>query len=118
VYFDGRELKPYAEPVLSNELQEGAVYFAVNYVDDEMLIPLMETLVFIGRNLEPGDVGTVYFQDVESYREGVRYGSDSENEWAKFETGSENELGHIFHYEQALDGLMHCSLRRKELNLK
>jgi hypothetical protein len=103
VYFDGRELKPYAEPVSSNELQEGAVYFAVNYVDDEMLIPLMETLVFIGRNLEPGDVGTVYFQDVESYREGVRYGSDAEN-----------ELGHIFDYEQALDGLMHCSLRRKE----
>jgi hypothetical protein len=54
VYFDGRELKPYAEPVSSNELEEDAVYFAVNYVDDEMLIPLMETLVFIGRNLEPG----------------------------------------------------------------
>lgn len=117
MYFNGRELKPYAEPVSSNELQEGTVYFAVNYVDDEMLIPLMETLVFIGRNLEPGDVGTVYFQDVESYREGVRYGADSQNEWAKFETGSENELGHIFHYEQALDGLMHCSLRRKETGI-
>lgn len=66
-----------------------------------LLIPLIETLVFIGRNLEPGDEGTVYFQDVESYREGVRYGSESENDWAKFETGSENELGHIFDYRQA-----------------
>ena len=117
MYFDGRELKPYAEPVSSNELQEGAVYFAVNYVDEEMLIPLMETLVFIGRNLEPGDVGMVYFQDVESYREGVRYDSDSEDELAKFETGSEKELGHIFHYEPALEVLMHCSLRRKEAGI-
>jgi hypothetical protein len=83
VYFDGRELKPYAEPVSSSELSEGTVYFAVNFVDEEMLIPTMETLVFVGRNLEPDDVGEVYFQDVASYREGVRYAWDSEDEWAK-----------------------------------
>jgi len=114
VYFSGRELTPYAEPVLSKELQEGKVYFAVNYVDEQMLIPVVETLVFVGRNLEPGDAGKVYFQDVESFREGVRYGSDSEGELAKFETGSENMLDHIFDYERALDVLMRCSLRRQE----
>ncbi|SRR6266496_5634573 len=112
--FEARELLPYAEPISSTDLEVGTVYFAVNYVDDEMLVPIMETLVFIGRNLEPGDVGKVYFQDVESYREGVRYGSDSEDVWAKFETGSENELGHIFEYERALDVLMQCSLRRRD----
>lgn len=113
MYFKGRELKSYAEPVSSSELREANVYFAVNFVDDEMLIPKMETLVFVGRNLEPDDVGKVYFQDVESYREGVRYGSHSQDEWAMFETGSENELGHIFDYEKALEVLMWCSLRRK-----
>jgi hypothetical protein len=117
LYFDGRELTPFAEPVSSTELQEGAVYFAVNYVDDEMLIPVIGTLVFVGRDLEPDDVGTVYFQDVESYREGVRYGQNSQDEWAEFQTGSENEIGHIFNYEQALDELMRCSLNRKNKKL-
>ena len=52
MYFDGRDLKSYAEPVSSSELQEGQIYFSINYVDDEMLVPVIETLVFIGKNLE------------------------------------------------------------------
>ena len=113
MYFEGRELKEYAEPVSANELREGEIYFSVNYVDDDMLVPVMETIVFIGRNLEPGDVGQVYFQDVESHREGVRYGWDREDGLAKFQTGSENEVSNILEYEQALDALMRCSLNRK-----
>lgn len=113
VFFDGRELEPSAEPVSLTELAEGEVYFAVNFVDDEMLIPIMETLVFVGKNLEPDDVGQVYFQDVESYLDGVRYGSASEDDWAKFESGSDNEVRHIFNYEHALEVLMRCSLRRR-----
>jgi len=71
LHFEGRDLKNYVEPVSASELREGEVYFAVNYVDNEMLVPIMEPLVFIGRNLESGDVSRVYFQDVESRREGV-----------------------------------------------
>ena len=112
MYFEGRELTSHGNPVSSTELQEGEIYFAVNYVDDEMLIPIMRTLVFIGRDLEPKDAGQVYFQDVESYREGFRYGSEVTDEWASFESGSENELGHIFQFERALESLMCCSLRR------
>ena len=114
MHFEGRELGPYAEPVSASELDKGAVYFAVNYVDDDMLIPLVETLVFVGKNLEPEDVGVAYFQDVESYREGVRYGWDADDGSATFQSGPENELKHIFTYEHALDELMRCSLRRKE----
>ncbi|MGH9957713.1 MAG: hypothetical protein ACREBC_11390 [Pyrinomonadaceae bacterium] len=102
MYFEGRELKPYAEPVSSSELREGEIYFAVNFVDSEMLIPMMETLVFIGRNLKPGDKGNVYFQDIESYREGVRYSSASDEDIAKFEFGSENEVGHILSTKRRL----------------
>ncbi|MDR3748415.1 MAG: hypothetical protein P4M04_09720 [Acidobacteriota bacterium] len=69
--FEERELPPYAEPVLVNELKEGSVYFFVNYVDEEGLIPQMETVIFIGRNLEAADVGRVYFQDIDSYRGGA-----------------------------------------------
>jgi hypothetical protein len=113
--FEGRELMPYGEPVSSAELQEGSVYFAVTFVDEDMFIPTMETLVFAGRNLEPADIGKVYFQDVHSYRAGIRYGPDSEEEWAEFQTASEDGVNHIFEYEHALDQLLKCSLRRRKV---
>jgi hypothetical protein len=113
-YFEGRALKPYAEPVFVAELKEGNIYFAVNYVDEDMLIPTMETLVFIGRDLESGDSGSVYFQDIFSYRKGVRYGSTTEGDHAEFYAGSAKEVGHIFTFERALEALMSCSLRRRK----
>ena len=112
--FEERELKPYAEPVTAGELLEGEVYFSVNFFDDDMLIPEVRPLVFAGRNLEPDDVGTVYFQDVESYRHGVRYDSPKGDFEAVFESGSEREVNHLFHYERALDVLMSCALRRRK----
>lgn len=118
MHFEGRELKEYAEPVSANELREGEVYFAVNYVDDEMLVPTMETIVFIGRNLEKGDEGQVYFQDIESQRAGVSYDCESDDGPARFECGSEHELNHIFDYEHALEVLMRCSLRRQKTRVK
>jgi hypothetical protein len=118
MYFERRDLPVHANPVTSSELRKGEVYFAVNYVDDEMQVPVIRTLVFIGKDLEPQDSGQVYFQDVESYREGFRYGSEVTDEWARFETGSENEVSHIFHYERALEELMRCSLRRNRAEKK
>jgi hypothetical protein len=112
--FEQRDLKPYAEPISSADLKVGDIYFAVNYVDDEMLLPTMETLVFIGRDLEPKDSGLVYFQDLASYRRGVRYSTAGKHDHARFFAGSENEVGHIFTYERALEQLMACSLRRRK----
>ncbi len=111
--FEERELPSHAEPISSSDLREGEVYFSVNYVDDDMLLPTMETVVFIGRNLQPGDSGQVYFQDIDSYRGGVRYESATEEDYVEFSTGSENEVSHIFTYEKALEELMKCSLRRR-----
>jgi hypothetical protein len=74
----------------------------------------VETLVFIGKDLEIGDSRKVYFQDVESYRSGARYGQ-VEGVAVHFFSGSENEVGHLFEYQQALDELMRCSLRRQEV---
>jgi hypothetical protein len=116
--FEARDLMPYAEPVSAADLREGAVYFSVNYADDEMLIPLVETLIFIGGDLEPGDSGQVYFQDVGSHREGVRYGVATDEAPARFFTGSQHEVKHIFEYEHALEVLMRCSLRRRKAGLK
>ncbi|MGB0035459.1 MAG: hypothetical protein WBP79_08300 [Candidatus Acidiferrales bacterium] len=109
--FEERELKPYAETVPLDELQVGAVYFAVNFVDDEMLIPSMEPKVFVGRNLEAEEGERLHFQDIDSYRRGVRFESATEDDEAIFETGTER---HIFEFERALDVLMRCSLRRRK----
>jgi hypothetical protein len=110
--FEGRELKPHAEPISAAGLKEGSIYFAVNYLDDEMLIPNLEPLVFVGRNLDPSDTRQVYFQDIDSYGAGIRHDSVGSDVEARFWNGSENEVNHIFEYEQALDELMRCALRR------
>src|SRR5437870_5785774 len=121
MYFEGRKLESYDEPVVSTDLREGEVYFAVNYVDDDMLIPIIETLVFLCKNLKPDDVGKAYFKDVESYCQGLPYDCDEDKSStevdvnggsASFYSGPENELHHIFKYEQALEELMRCLLRR------
>lgn len=116
--FEERELKPHAEPISALDLKEGVVYFSVNFIDDEMLFPVMEPLVFVGRDLEPGDAGAVYFQDMDSYRKGVRYGKAAETDYANFITGSEKDVHHFFEYERALETLMWCSVRRRKAGMR
>ena len=112
LYFPAQELKPYGQPVSARDLQEGSIYFAVTFVDDKMLIPLIETVVFVGKDLEPDDQTAFYFQDVESYLEGVRWGTS--DELAQFQKHPENALGHVFSYDEALNSLMRCALRRRK----
>ena len=69
-----RELKPYAQPVDPAGLRERITYFMVQFIDDEMLIPVMEPVTYIGRDLEPEDLSQLYFQDAESYMAGARHG--------------------------------------------
>ena len=46
--FEERDLKPYAQPVTAKVLEQGRVYFSVQFADDDMLIPIMQTWVFTG----------------------------------------------------------------------
>lgn len=113
--FEARELKPYAEPVSASSLKVGDVYFSVQFADSEMLLPIMETWVFVGRRLDSEDLeDRLYFQDLESYRQGIRYDSEDTGD-AKFQVPTENNVNHIFEYERALDQLLACSLRRKKV---
>jgi len=112
--FERRELQPYAEPVTASELGEGETYFSVQYADPQMLIPVVGTWVYVGRGLDPDDADNhYYFQDVESYRQGIRYRSARPDN-ARFQLGSESGMKHIFEYDRALEELMKCSLRRRE----
>jgi hypothetical protein len=101
--FEARELKPYAEPVSVSELQEGEIYFSVQFADDDLLIPIVETWVFAGRNQDLEDTEErLYFQDVESYRHGIRYATATADN-ATFQIQSVKYINHIFDYEHALD---------------
>lgn len=110
IRFEGRELKSYAEPVTVSDLQKGSVYFAVQFADRDMLIPTVETLIFVGRSNDPN--GGLLFQTVDSYNAGVRFESATEDELLSFCSQPEGQLNHIFDYDHALNELMKCALRR------
>jgi len=110
--FEARELQSYAEPVDPGVLKEGDVYFSVQFVDDDTLIPVMEPWVYVGKALEPEvDSDFFFFQDVGSYIDGVRYESATGDD-ANFQVAKADGMKHIFEYEKALEVLMKCSLRR------
>ncbi len=111
--FEARELKEYAEPVTAAELQGGRVYFAVQFLDEQMLVPTVEPFVFLGKNLRTGDVDRLYFQCFESYSRGVRLEAATENDQYSFQITSERGIKHMFEYERALDVLMMCALKRR-----
>ena len=110
-----RDLAPYAEPVSVDALVDGSTYFSVTFVDDDMLIPVVQTLVYIGRDLNPGDRGFIYFQDVDSYLQGIRHSSAKKDDDAMFVVVAKDKLNNVFEYEPALDVLIRCLLRRKSL---
>ena len=113
--FEARELKPYGEYAEVWSLVEGETYFAIHILDDEMLLPELHPLVFIGRNLGRSDTGRLYFQDAASYMSGLRYRGSGEGEdggKVKIHVVTEN-TPFVFEFEKALDVLLHCSLRRR-----
>jgi hypothetical protein len=113
--FEGRDLKTYAEPVHAKLLVEGEFYFTIQFADERLLNPLISTWVFVGRNLDPEDTDErFYFQDVDSYQEGIRYGAPA-SEDARFHVYAENEIKFFFEFERALEQLMKCSLRRDRI---
>lgn len=112
--FGPREVKDYAQPVEAAELCTGHVYFSVQFLDEEMLIPLLEPLVFVGNDIdEPGE-GQSYFQDVESYSAGIRIESSPPRDPLLLQCFPTKTLGNIYTYDHALDVLIGCWARRNK----
>ena len=126
LHFEARDVPPYGEPVQGPDLVEGHVYFFLHYADDELLCPSLQPVVFLGRNLRSGDTARVYFQDLFSFRNGDRYdpaldedveeslGSSLTHTTCAVFCGSEQETGHVFMFEKALNLLLACSIRRSQ----
>jgi hypothetical protein len=113
LHFRARELKPYAEYAEAHHLAVGKTYFAVHFLDKQMLVPEMRALVFVGRDFEPEDDGILYFQDAESYSSGARYANTSGHENVQFHTVDE-DTPLVCEFERALDCLLRCSIEREK----
>lgn len=112
--FPATELKPYAEPVSPDGLKRGRVYFSLQYLDSDLLVPVLQPLIFLGYDLDGDDPRLRFFQDFDSFRAGIRYSKRTEEESTYFEVCGPEDGKHIFEYEQALEQLMSCALRRRE----
>jgi hypothetical protein len=112
--FPSRKLKPYSEPIELTELEQGQIYFLVQFFDSEMLIPQLEPVVFLGCGLERNPK-MAYFQDLASFRAGATFVSapKKRKSFAKFSVFDKSKLGNIFVYEKALNELLSCALRRR-----
>ena len=115
--FEGRDLKPYAEPISEGELTEGAVYFSLTFIDENALIPVMEPVVCLGRDPRSSGNGQWYFQDAASYLSGHRVDWKSVKEVDEALTSGylySGSLKGIFTFERALDNLLRCSIEREQ----
>ena len=86
-----------------------AYIFAVHFLDDDMLVPELRPLVFIGWNLEADDASRLYFQDADSYLNGVRHGDGKEADIHCVE----DKTPFVFEFDRALDVLLRCSIKRQ-----
>jgi hypothetical protein len=117
VWFDAREVPRFQEPVEEGELRVGEVYFTVSYLDEDMLVPELVPVAFLGRQLDGDDIeGMLYFQDYDSYRQGVRWAescTEVSGVNATIFSIKSGESTDVFDYERALESLLKCSLRRR-----
>lgn len=111
MYFE-RDIPTHAAPVRVDDLKIGETYFSVQYLDEDLLFPTLETLILTGKD-QDADGGAVFrFQDLDSYRQGIRHGSVDAT-GAVFYFQGEQNLRHIFQYEHAVDELIKCAVRRQ-----
>jgi hypothetical protein len=109
LYFERRELRPYAQSILPSQLEIGHTYYHVSFVDPDLSTPVMEPLVFVGfkRNKKEN---VANFQDALSFYNKTRH-RKATRELHVFPV---TDLGSIFDFESALDELLACSVRRSK----
>jgi len=108
-----RDLPTHAEPVSASDLEIGETYFSVQYLDEDLLVPKVETLILAGKEQDTGGGAVFCFQDLDSYRQGIRHGSADVMKGV-FYLQDERDVKHIFKYERAVDELIKCALRRRK----
>lgn len=106
LHFPAREIPPYGDYATAETLVVGHTYFRMVFVDQQMRIPELTPLVFIGRNLAENDTDALYFPDAASYLDGIRF--EDGNEGGEYYT-VDADTPFVYDFERALDRLLHCS---------
>jgi hypothetical protein len=115
ITFDKREIDLYAQHVTYDELTVGGDYYMISYADGDFRIPIMESLIYLGKDIV-GDspTETLYLQDMESYRAGVRITDKPERGTYELYGLKPDQLDMLFDFERALEELMRCSMQREK----
>ena len=98
--------------ITASQLAIGELYFVVSYLDDECLLPVVDSLIFLGRNIDGEDENELCFQDAESYEQGNVYPDTTSSDVKVVVTGLEPPPN-LFGLDGALDELARCLERRK-----
>lgn len=117
--FPERAVPESGNPITPEHLRLGGHYFRVSFVDSDMCVPEMIPLVFIGRGQASQSAKKFVFQDFYSYSKGVEPESErhsTDNSESRLEVYGRKELGGIYEFEDALNSILRCSLRRGKRN--
>lgn len=104
-------LSAYIDPVDVSELEEEEIYFMLSYVDDNLFVPQIRTLIFLGRDVAEEKEGLLYFQDVDSYIRLGRY-PNSSNGSGEIYICADDQLACFFTLANAVLALKNCVERR------
>lgn len=105
-------MKARAQSVRPSELVKGSTYFMVSYVDDDLLIPIVEPMVFLGRSIHGDADGKLYFQNAESFTHHGPYPEATDGDQDVFAFPDEG-LGSILNLDEAVEELQRCLARKR-----
>lgn len=112
--FPERVIPPHATPVSEAELVVGEIYFQAVFVDDEMLVPELRPLAYLGWDLRNDGTGKHFFQDAASFAEGKKFDDEPPEFPVELHTYEADGLGGIHTFDLALEVLLRCALRRSK----
>ena len=118
--FEARDLAEYDSPMTASSLVVGGTYFIANFVDENLLIPCLQPVVYIGKGLPPAGLPPAkkrkyLFQDAPSYLNGLRISNDlSGDNSIELNIFVKSGLRNIYEFDAALDVLLRCSVRRSK----
>lgn len=114
--FPAREVKSHCDYVRAKDLVVGKVYFRVHFLDDDAFVPELLPRVFAGRNLFPSEDdgrSVLYFKTVDTSALAPPGGEPADQPTLECEDEEEDGYSGVVEFEDALDQLLECSLRRQ-----
>jgi hypothetical protein len=114
---DGADGSEQFHGVSPDRLRPGAVYYILLCVDRALRVPSLEPVVYAGRDLDPAGTSGWWFQDVESFLSGLRFGDtpSSPEERPEFQIfESADDLGIVHTLDEAIEYLRVIARRSAE----